>query len=207
VGLNPNLCIEQNPTTGYWCVDTITGCFPCYEHSDNPECNPPEYGRGTSVENLTNCSLTCSGVVPIKWACNPGFGCNESDYGYKDVGECSAVCPDLVFPSIFCVGDDPSKLTSNSGSGKIATGIGCIPVIDNLEFGKFFISWGVGVGGGIGFLMMIIAGFMIMTSAGDPKKLAAGKELLTAAIAGVLFLVLGVFLLRIVGVNVLGIIQ
>jgi hypothetical protein len=89
---NPRLCVEQNPTTGYWCVDTITGCYPCFDHSTNPECNPPEYGSGTPVENLTNCTLACTGVVPIKWACNPGFGCNESDYGYKNRGECSATC-------------------------------------------------------------------------------------------------------------------
>jgi riboflavin transporter FmnP len=74
-----------------------------------------------------------------------------------------------------------------------------------IGFGTFFIEWGIGVGGGIGFLMMIIAGFMILTSAGDPKKLAAGKELLTAAIAGVLFMVLGLYILRVVGVDVLGI--
>jgi hypothetical protein len=87
----------------------------------------------------------------------------------------------------------------------VATGIGCIPVADNLAFGTFFAGWGVGVGGGIAFVMMVYAGFMIMTAAGDPKKLTAGKELLTAAIAGLLFLVLGVFILRVIGVDIFGI--
>jgi hypothetical protein len=51
----------------------------------------------------------------------------------------------------------------------------------------------------------VYAGFIIMTSSGSPKKLAAGKELLTAAISGLLLLVLGAYLLRLVGVELLGI--
>jgi hypothetical protein len=46
---------------------------------------------------------------------------------------------------------------------------------------------------------------MISTSAGDPKKLQAGKELLTAAISGLLLLIFSVFILRIIGVEILNI--
>jgi hypothetical protein len=53
----------------------------------------------------------------------------------------------------------------------------------------------VGFGGGIAFILMVYAGFMIMTSSGDPKRLTAGKELLTAAIA----------ILRLIGVELLGV--
>jgi len=215
LGLNPRACIEQNPSIGYYCAGPTFGCYPCFDYMADPnnksfykpECDPPQYRGGTPEENVGNCQQACLGIVPIKWACNPGFGCVESQYGYKDAGVCNATCNDLSFLPFFCVGNtDPSNMTSDAGSQRIATGIGCIPVADNIEFGKFFIGWALGIGGGVAFLMMIISGFMIMTSAGDPKKLAAGKELLTAAIAGLVFLVLGVFILRVIGVDVLGII-
>ncbi len=49
-----------------------------------------------------------------------------------------------------------------------------------------------------------MAGFQITTSSGDPKRLQAGKELLTSAIAGLLLLILSAFILRLIGVDILG---
>jgi hypothetical protein len=40
---------------------------------------------------------------------------------------------------------------------------------------------------------------------GNPQRLNAGKEMLTAAIIGLLLLLFGVFALRLIGVNILGI--
>lgn len=107
-------------------------------------------------------------------------------------------------PPLFCVDDDPNYKTSIPDSGKIATAIGCIPINDNRKLTEFFIGWGIGLGGGIAFLLIVYAGFMIMTSGGDPKKITAGKELLTSAIAGLLLIILGAYLLRLVGVDILG---
>lgn len=46
---------------------------------------------------------------------------------------------------------------------------------------------------------------MIITSQGDPRRLQSGKELLTAAIAGLLLVIFSVLILRVIGVNILGI--
>jgi len=86
----------------------------------------------------------------------------------------------------------------------IDTAIGCIPVANTNEFIGFLLTWGIGIAGGVAFLLILFAGFQIITSGGDPKRLQAGKELLTAAIAGLLLLIFSVFILRIVGVNILG---
>ena len=45
---------------------------------------------------------------------------------------------------------------------------------------------------------------MIITSTGDPIKLQAGRELLTAAIAGLLLLIFAVYILKLIGVEILG---
>ncbi|MBU2577571.1 pilin [Patescibacteria group bacterium] len=85
----------------------------------------------------------------------------------------------------------------------IYTSLGCIPV-NNLNL---FIQWLMGkailVGSGIAFLLMVVGAFQILTSAGTPEKVKAGKELITSAIGGLVFIILSVFLLRLIGVDVL----
>ncbi|PIZ48042.1 hypothetical protein COY29_04345, partial [Candidatus Woesebacteria bacterium CG_4_10_14_0_2_um_filter_39_14] len=68
----------------------------------------------------------------------------------------------------------------------------------------FVLKWAVGIGGGIAFLLIIYAGFMIMTSAGNPERLKAGQELLTSAISGLILLIFSVVILKIIGVDILG---
>ncbi|OGM13139.1 hypothetical protein A2V80_03440 [Candidatus Woesebacteria bacterium RBG_16_39_8b] len=70
---------------------------------------------------------------------------------------------------------------------------------------RFILRWGIGIAGGIAFILIIVAAFQITTSSGDPKKLQAGRELLTSAIAGLVLLILSALILRIIGVNILNI--
>ncbi|HJX45748.1 MAG TPA: hypothetical protein VJ399_01090 [Patescibacteria group bacterium] len=86
---------------------------------------------------------------------------------------------------------------------KIDTAIGCIPLGNQNEFIGFILTWGIGIAGGIAFLLMIYAGFIIMTSSGNPDRLKAGQELLTSAIMGIILLIFSVFILRIIGVDIL----
>jgi len=67
------------------------------------------------------------------------------------------------------------------------------------------LGWGVGIGGGIAFLMIIFAGFQMATASGDPKRVKAAQELLTSALAGLILIVLSVVLLNFIGVSILGI--
>lgn len=89
------------------------------------------------------------------------------------------------------------------GSQQINTAIGCIPT----EFGglleKFF-GFGIGIAGGIAFLLILFGGFQILTSAGNPEQLSAGRELVVSAISGLLMIIFSVFLLGIIGVDILG---
>ncbi|HUC94590.1 MAG TPA: pilin [Candidatus Saccharimonadales bacterium] len=91
--------------------------------------------------------------------------------------------------------------TANSG---INTAIGCIPFDTTENLLGWILRWAVGVGAGIAFLLIIYAGFLIMTATGDPKRIQAGQELLTSAIGGLILLIFSVFILKFIGVDVLG---
>ena len=100
-------------------------------------------------------------------------------------------------------GSAPSDPTCDSGKG-INTAIGCIPALNTKEaFLGFVLKWAVGIGGGIAFLLIIYAGFMIMTAAGNPERIKAGQELLTSAISGLILLIFSIFILRIIGIDIL----
>lgn len=86
----------------------------------------------------------------------------------------------------------------------INTALGCIPTEPGALFGKFF-SFGIGIAGGIAFLLILFGGFQILVSSGNPEQMAAGKELVSSAIAGLLLIIFSVFLLRVIGVDILGI--
>ncbi len=93
-----------------------------------------------------------------------------------------------------CVGD------------RINTALGCIPV-EFSEFVPWMIVRLVGISGGIAFLLMIFGGFKVMTSAGDPKGVQSGSEMLSSAVIGLLFIIFSVFLLELIGVHLLAIPQ
>lgn len=113
----------------------------------------------------------------------------------------------LVFVSLFITSYYilPSPALAQLNGNCIDTAIGCIPVSDTNSFMGWVLGWAVGVGGGIAFLLIFYASFMIMTSQGDPQRLKAGQELLTSAISGLIMLIFSVFILNFIGIDILGI--
>ena len=95
--------------------------------------------------------------------------------------------------------------TGDCGPEEIDSAIGCIPVGGTGGFVGFLLPWGIGIAGGVAFILIIYAGFTVMSSAGNPQRLQAGKELLTAAIGGLLLIIFGVFILEFIGVDLLNI--
>jgi hypothetical protein len=102
-------------------------------------------------------------------------------------------------------GSGLNSINGLCGDGFVDTAIGCIPIGNQNSLIGFFLRWGMGIGGGIAFLLILVAGFQIMTSRGDPNRLKAGQELMTSAIAGLLLLIFSLVILRIIGVDILNI--
>ena len=84
------------------------------------------------------------------------------------------------------------------------TAIGCITTNPNSLLTEI-IGLGMGVAGGIAFLLILFGGLQIMTSAGNPEQLNAGRELVSSAVTGLLIIIFSIFLLRFIGINIIGI--
>jgi len=90
-------------------------------------------------------------------------------------------------------------------NGDAWTVFGCITTSTGPgSFVNGLLTFGVGLAGGIAFLLILLGGFQIMTGGGNPEQLNAGKELVGSAITGLLLIIFSVFVLRVIGVNILG---
>ena len=89
------------------------------------------------------------------------------------------------------------------GGTGINTAIGCINAQDASGFVAELFKLGIGVAGGIAMLLILFGGFQILTSAGNPERLNAGRELIGSAIAGLLMILFSTFLLKVIGVDIL----
>lgn len=149
-------------------------------------------GSNFKLQAQTICETEGGSCYPNDYTCVDGVSwgltCDAGSKCYYG-GTCSA----------------PTGPTAGCPGGSINTALGCFYIQTPRVFIIILLRIGAGLGGGIAFMLMVYAGFMIMTSSGDPKRLTAGKELLTAAIAGLLFLIGGVYVFRIIGVDLLGI--
>jgi len=187
-----NNCISALPTFCYECVDVNTGCIP--RDPNDPRC---EYKGSTQIIAFNACDAACKGIVPTRFSCVNGECVEKGNGPYNNIGDCTAACHGI--------GSDPKcdPPGGEPGTG-INTAIGCIPVMGTIEvFLGWILKWAIGIGGGIAFLLIVYAGFMIMTSQGNPERLQAGKELMTSAISGLILLIFSIFILRVIGVDIL----
>lgn len=89
-------------------------------------------------------------------------------------------------------------------TGIVSTGLGCLFAGNPAVAIGSILWWGIYLGGGIAFLMIVYAGFQMATAAGDPKRVKASQELLMAALGGLILIVISIALLNFLGVTVLG---
>lgn len=61
----------------------------------------------------------------------------------------------------------------------------------------------IGISGGVAVLLVIAAGYQLITSQGNPEKVKEARERLTSAIVGLLFIFFSVTILQIIGIQLL----
>lgn len=66
------------------------------------------------------------------------------------------------------------------------------------------LNLGLGAAGGIAFLLIAFGSYKLIFAGGDPEAVQSGKQIISAAIAGLLVIIFSVFILNLIGVGVLG---
>jgi hypothetical protein len=186
----------------------------CTELDNNGGCQSP------CVRTLTYTGqpyARCACLLPVaegSRACGESCGRNQDcapECPYCWTAQGSPVCrdgppgPGSASSSQFVFCDESGNPVNEpvEDNERIYTAIGCVPIGSNTALASFFLRWAIGIGGGIAFIMIVYSGFLIISSAGNPQRLQAGKELLFAAISGLLLMLFSVFILRFIGVSVL----
>lgn len=115
----------------------------------------------------------------------------------------SLVWPKLVLGvNEFCDSNGIVANVPDVNNVRVNTALGCIPVELNKLIG-WALPFVLGIGGGIAFLLMIYGFILWATSEGDPKKIAGAQETVTSAIKGLLVCIFGLFILRLIALDIL----
>jgi len=85
---------------------------------------------------------------------------------------------------------------------EIKTDFGCIPN-DPVGFVEKFYGIGLGFIGMVAIIFIIVGGYYIMTSQGDPAKLEKGKSYITYSIVGVLLAIFGFVFIQVITNDIL----
>lgn len=90
----------------------------------------------------------------------------------------------------------------NDSNPGFITAIGCIHT-NPTKLVEDILKFVLGIGGGLAFLLMLVGAFQMLTSAGNPDHLNAGRERITSAVIGLLLIIFAVLILQIIGVDIL----
>lgn len=200
------------------CCTTRDSCPVYYGCQSSGGCgivNPDEFNG--ILYTSPNCNLACSLTNPPPGgdtlpALDPGCLLHNRLLNFCPLTH-TASCGAVILPNensarqVCCESAEAClrNLQILCANGEIGTAIGCIPTNRIIDQIAFFLKWAVGIAGGLAILLFLYSGYLMKTSTGDPKRLNGGKELFFSALSGLILLVLSVFILRIIGVNVLGI--
>ncbi|MCA9369753.1 MAG: hypothetical protein H6774_01930 [Pseudomonadales bacterium] len=86
--------------------------------------------------------------------------------------------------------------------GGVWTAVGCISK-DPASIIQSLIKVGLGMSGGVVLLTFLAGGFMLTTSQGNPEGVNKAKEMMTASVVGLVFMLLSISILQFIGVTVL----
>lgn len=84
----------------------------------------------------------------------------------------------------------------------VETALGPIET-DPAGFIKSIFSLLLGVSGGIAVILIIVSGYRLMASQGNPEQVQGAREMLTSAIVGLLFIIFSFVILQVIGVDIL----
>jgi hypothetical protein len=173
------------------CFDNIINLEPKVS-DDKDMCNKPCDGPNDDICEGATDSCTYCGVY--------------EETGFKTFYRC--MMPPIretgitISPNATICGNNPACKACLEENNSW-TALGCLHTGDPQSFVGQILRIVLPIAGGIAFLLMIFGGLQIIFSGGNPDKVKAGKEMITAALAGLLLIIFSVFILRVIGYDIL----
>lgn len=100
-------------------------------------------------------------------------------------------------------GRNPCDTNNDGVSDTCPTALGDIST-DISSFSSQFLSIAIGIAGGIALVLLVIGSIRVLVSAGNQQALAGGRDMIIAAVAGLLFLIFSILILKFIGLKILG---
>jgi len=167
-----------------------------------------------SVYVPPQCKTTCIKIDPVL---GPTYNCTDT----KNLCDYCPSCPNAgIIPpeeikeianlEPLCVrigngqeveGSDCMTCVNKAG---VWTALGCLSTDWSDLINNYVFKIGIGLAGVTSFLFFLYGCFLILTSSGNPEQLTQAKEIIMSALSGLILIIFSVFLLRIIGVNILG---
>lgn len=127
--------------------------------------------------------------------CPSGFYCSTAPISITGYACIKSAVPTAPVP---CLSWDKDSRCLKVGTG-LNISIGTTP----LDLIKSIFSVVLSLSGGIAILLIILSGYRILASQGNPEALKGAREQLTAAIVGLLFIIFSLVILQIIGYDIL----
>jgi hypothetical protein len=183
---SPSVCGSSNGTFGNQgtCIAPPGANQPC-----DPTLQGPTMPATTCTGNTSFC-LSSPGD-PSKFTCQLQQG----------IGTAPPNPLDVKGPPLKCAAGS----TSTTSCATVASAFGIDIPTDIPGFTKVFAGIILGFTGAIALILIIISGYRLMVSRGDPEGIQKAREQLTAAIVGLLFAIFSLVILQVIGVDILGI--
>lgn len=136
--------------------------------------------------------------------CNPGTGTQNKP---SDWDRCIRCVFPTVAPTLILMGKKPDvtpsqHYPSNPEVSKNWTVFGCLDTAPG-GFVSQIYQIIVSISAGFALLAFIYGGFIVLTAGGDPQRVRSGKNIIMGAIFGTLLVIFSVFLLRLIGFEII----
>ena len=227
----PTSCTNERGQTRAVVPACASGKTPSNSDPSSCICNPTRASgqqqctaqcpSGTSQINSTQCASSPTGVpVNLIGTCPAGYSPSRP----FDLVSCSCIKdetpPQIIPPVPAPIPGDGTHISTPSAESKgvrcetergsvqtdgsgIMTAIGCIPT-EPQRLIQGLLRIGTFAGGGIAFLLMLLAAIQMITAEGNPNVIKTSQEKFYSAIIGLLFIIFSVLLLQVTGVDLLG---
>jgi len=192
------------------------------------------YFRMPGVTNSTEYDLACTNKFTILERGKPtptpskapSNSCQIAIFNGEPIAQVCAVPECRNHPA--CTGETPEPIPENPELRKICesipssqasrqicedcvedgdkayTALGCLSTDIPTFFKENLFTFGLGLAGGIAFLLMLWGGFNILISQGDAHKIQEGREIIFSAGIGLVFIIFAIVILQIIGRDILG---